>query len=377
MSKLQGFKDEFSSRNGIHFNNAGLSPVNQKSADRAAALIRTLQVEASFEDASLIAGLRETRETLGAFLGADPSCVAFTPNCATALSTAALGFPLVPSDTVLTVDQEYSSNFYPWKIACERTGARLKVHTSNPDRTLDLSRLLADITPDVRIVALSWVQFQTGSVVDLEVVGQHCHAMGAFLVVDGIQGLGQLPFNLNQLPVDFIAGGSHKWLCSITGQGFFAAKPDFMKHLRPNAVGGGTFNRFGTFADPDALMETSARRFEPGGFGFTQLFSLDAALKVLMAVGMNAIESEISRLSRQLRSGFLNLGLDLVTPFDQKSGITSLRLSSDQELLFLRDCQAAKVAVAKRGEFIRFSPHAFCSDHEVERVLELVKGVLK
>jgi selenocysteine lyase/cysteine desulfurase len=222
-------------------------------------------------------------------------------------------------------------------------------------------------------VAVSWVQFQTGSIIDLVRLGERCHEQGAFLVVDAIQGLGQLPFQFDSLPVDFVAGGSHKWLCSLNGQGFFAAKPDFMKELRPISVGGGTFNRFGTFADPGAEMESSARRFEPGGFGFVPVLALGASVSLIERVGVLAIEARIRELSGRLRKGILDLELDLVTPFEQAGGITSLRLALVQESVFLRKCEEARVALVKRGSFIRISPHAFCSENEVDRILDLLK----
>lgn len=372
---MQAYLEQFAERTGIHFNSAGITPIPRKTADRIADAVKRMQEGTALHDADLLAEARQARSSLARFLGTDPSRVAWTPNCATALSIAALGFPLRAGDRVVTLDQEYSSNYYPWKVACERAGATLITLPSGPEWRVDEERLLEAITPGVRIVAVSWVQFQTGSIIDLVRLGERCREQGAYLVVDAIQGLGQLPFSFDLLPIHFVAGGSHKWLCSSNGQGFFAAKPEFMSQLSPIAVGGGTFNRFGTFADPAAAMESSARRFEPGGYGFIPVLALEASLAVMEGVGVEAIEERIRGLSSRLRQGILALGLDLVTPLDQRGGITSLRLREEREAGFLRACQDARVAAVKRGEVIRLSPHAFCTTDEVDMVLELLKGV--
>jgi cysteine desulfurase/selenocysteine lyase len=370
---IQAYTEQFQQRRGIHFNSAGITPIPSVTATTIERAVSRMREGTSLHDADLLAEARAARLTLARFLGADPAQVAWTPNCATALSIAALGFPLRPGDRVLTLDQEYSSNFYPWKVACERSGATLVSLPHDADCSVDVAKLLEAIVPGIRIVAVSWVQFQTGAIIDLVRLGEHCRQQGAFLVVDAIQGLGQLPFHFDSLPVDFVAGGSHKWLCSINGQGFFAAKPEFMQWLRPIAVGGGTFNRFGTFADPDAGMESSARRFEPGGYGFVPVLALGASVSLIESVGVAAIESRIRECSERLRRGILDQGLELVTPFDQRGGITSLRLSPSHEGLFLQRCGEARVALAKRGGFVRISPHAFCSANEVDTVLELLR----
>ncbi len=379
---LEEFKKEFSAREGIHFNNAGLAPIPRCVSERLISLVSDGVIYGSLKDFELIKSLPIVRKNLAQFLGADPECVAFTANTASGLSQAALGFPLKKSDEVVVLDQEYASNFYPWKVACERSGAKLTIVSSGESGSVTFAsgdeltrKLFSAIQPGVKIVAVSWVQFQTGAVLDLKIIGEKAHSVGAYLVVDGIQGLGQLPFSLRDLPVDFIAGGSHKWMCGTLGQGFLAGKKEFLDLLSPTVIGCGTFNRFGTFADQSMLMETSARKFEPGGFAFLPLHGLDSAVSMLTRVGMEEISAEIFQLSCILRRGLVELeprGLKLISPIDQRSGITSFKLPIDAEVKLLQVCRDSNIAIAKRGDFIRVSIHAFCNDDEVERFLKLI-----
>jgi cysteine desulfurase/selenocysteine lyase len=372
---IQDFKNEFKDRQGIHFNNAGAAPISRSVAERISVVMTRMQQEGSRVDPEWVPKYREVRTRLANFMGADVSEVAFTQNTASGLSHAALGFPLKPGDSVVTLDQEYASNFYPWQVACERSGATLKVVRSENDQQVSLEKLKAAIVPGVKLVGVSWVQFQTGTILDLKALGDHCHSVGAYLVVDVIQGMGQLPFSFRDLPVDFIAGGSHKWLCSLHGQGYFAVKKELLQKLQPILIGCGTFNRHGTYADPDALMEATAKKFEPGGLSYMLLFALDSALQVQERAGQVAIASEVSRLSKMLREGLVASGVELVTPMNQAGGITSFKLPIESELKFLRRAQEQQIALAKRGEYVRTSLHAFCNENEVERVLELVKEV--
>jgi cysteine desulfurase/selenocysteine lyase len=373
MAMLSDFKKEFSDAEGIHFNNAGMAPISRTVAERLARTTTENQFYGSRASDEWLVSLKQTRKTLGEFLDADLTSLALTWNCATAISQAALGFPLTARDQIVTIDQEYSSNFYPWQVASERSGAKLTVVKSEADYTISLEKLMAAIVPGVKLVSVSWVQFQTGAILDLKTLGEHCHRVGAFLIVDGIQALGQLPFSFRNLPVDFIAGASHKWICGTTGQGFLAVKPELATLLQPVNIGGGTYNRIGTFSDPDAKMESSARRFETGGIGFFGAFAMESAMQLLLTTGVKTIADEIFRLSQILRRGLLAQGVELVTKLEQPGGITSFKLPLDRELQFLRTCKEQKISLVKRGDFIRVSTHAFNQDEEIEQVLELLK----
>jgi len=386
IEKLAAFKKEFSSREGIQFNNAGRAPIPRSVAERLSSSALLSQTKGSLLDVEWIGELPKVRQQLADFLGASADEVAFTPNCATALSQAALGFPLRPEDEVLVLDQEYASNFYPWKVACERSGAWFRVLASDgdfADGEALTKKVIESIHPGIKIVALSWVQFQTGAVLDLKAIGDKVHSVGGYFVVDGIQAIGQLPFSFRDLPVDFVTGGSHKWMCGPLSQGFLAVKKNFCDLLDPTNIGCGTFNRFGTFADAAAEMEVSARKFEPGGTGLIGLFAFSEAVGVHSRVGMDVVATEIFRLSTMLREGISKLagdisksGLKLITPLDQRSGITSFILASEAEAKFLKRCGEEQIAIAKRGDFIRVSLHAYCTDEEVARFLAVLASVI-
>jgi cysteine desulfurase/selenocysteine lyase len=379
MMSLSEFKKEFQNGPFIHFNNAGLCPISNRVSIRATEVLTELNTLGSFVDQKYLPMLGEVRACVATYLGAEPSQIAFFQNCGSALSQLAFAMNLNSSDTIVTLDQEYASNFYPWSVAAAQSGSTLKVVKSGPMLEVDLDALLSEIKPGVKCVAVSWVQFQTGTILDLKIIGEQCRAVGAKFVVDGIQGIGQLPVCFRDLPIDALVGGSHKWLGSLNGQAFMAIKDDWVETLRPLSVGAGTYNRFSNYADESAKLETTARRFEAGGLSFISLFALESALQLQMEVGVKTIATEISRLTHILRSElkpFESRGLMLATPFSQAGGITSFQLPIAAEAKFLGRCQSEQIAVIKRGSFIRTSLHAFNSETEINRVLDLLEFAL-
>jgi len=77
MMSLSEFKAEFRNREGIHFNNAGLAPISIRVANRVSEVLTDLSRHGSFADKLFIPGLKDTRERLARFLGADPTEIAY------------------------------------------------------------------------------------------------------------------------------------------------------------------------------------------------------------------------------------------------------------------------------------------------------------
>ena len=79
---------------------------------------------------------------------------------------------------------------------------------------------------------MSWVQFQTGAVLDLAALGQACRRHGAWLVVDAIQGLGVLPFDLHKLGVDAVCGGTQVAVRTALVRAFWRLRPVALPSFR-------------------------------------------------------------------------------------------------------------------------------------------------
>ena len=80
-----------------------------------------------FLDRELPALLAETRDRLGAFLGADPEGLAFVPNATTGVNAVLGSLRFEPGDELLTTDHEYNAVINAMRVVAERDGARVVV----------------------------------------------------------------------------------------------------------------------------------------------------------------------------------------------------------------------------------------------------------
>lgn len=373
-SKMAHFRSQFSSdRKYLPFNNAGTSLLSRPARDTIESWTARFFDEGVFAIPSAYQGMEDIRSTLASFLGA--KSVAFFPSTAAAISQVALSLPLSAGDEVITWDQEYPSNHYPWQVACARAGAKLVIAKSGPHLETPAETLLSLITPNTRAIAFSWVQYRSGAITDLKMVTDVARARGIFTCCDIIQGAGLLPFHFTDSGLDAACGGSHKWMCSVPSAAYLCLKPELVAKFEPLLIGA---NTFGTSEDPVSLTASpkiSVHRFEPGSQPLLDIHALGASVKLLAETGVERIAQEAEWLARSLAHGLRERGYTLNSPHGAhfRGAIVNFSPTGDARFKTVADVMSAlktaNVSGVARLPGIRLSCHAFNTPEDIERVL--------
>ncbi|MCU0726204.1 MAG: aminotransferase class V-fold PLP-dependent enzyme, partial [Planctomycetes bacterium] len=309
----------------VHLNNAGLSPINLRAREVVKHWVSRYAAEGMFCNDDYLEAVAVARGALARFLDAGPGEIAFFQSTAGAISQVAFEIGLAAGDEVLTWDREYASNLYPWKAACDRTGAKLVLVPSGLDGSTPVERLLEALTSRTRAVGISWVQFETGAITELGPLVSEARRRGIWTVVDVIQGVGQLSFSFRGAGVDAVCGGSHKWMTAPVGVGYLCLRKERAMELAPRSVGAYTY---GTCEDPADLAcapKRDALRFEAGSKQVLEIVALGASADLLMEAGMEAVSAEVRRLAQGLADSLRDLGYEVSAPNGerQRTGIVT------------------------------------------------------
>lgn len=378
MSSLSIYKENFfNDTKKNHLNNAGLAPISKPAKDKVEYWAKRFFEDGFYSDADYMQDVFESRVALSKLIGCESNEIAFFQNTGSALSQIAFGFDLKPNDQVLLLDQEYSSNLYPWVEACKRSGANLKMLNAEKDLSVDPNKIIEAISDKTKIISISWVQFQTGANLDIKKfvneIRSKKNGHEIFIVVDVMQGLGIHPMNFKEWGVDAVAGGSHKWLTSPVGVGFLALKKDRLNQIRPLAIGSSTYGTCDDPSDLECIPKNDVTRFESGSKQVLEITALGASCKMILETGVSNIEAEALRLANKLRSGLSNRGFKINDPsntFFQSPIVnfsiadSSVMVSAKQKLI------QNQINFAMRGPGIRLSPHAFNSEFQIDSVLK-------
>jgi cysteine desulfurase/selenocysteine lyase len=371
---LAQFKEQFNKNSEyIHFNNSGQAPIPENYRQKAFEWMNRFYSEGAICASEGWHQTEITRKMISGFINAEPEEVSFFQTTASALSQAAFGISLNEGDEILTWDQEYPSNFYPWRIAAEKSGAKLiQIKSKNHDTPYQI--ILDQVTSKTKVIAVSWVQFISGAVTDLSALARALKGRNIWIVADVIQGLGIRPFDFKESGLDIICCGSHKWLCSGYGAAFMVTKKERLNEIFPIEFGGMTFGDPDTPKSYTNLMKTNSQKFEPGSKSMIEIIAMQESLQLISAVGLTTLYAEADRLSDLLRDALMKRNFIVRQP--QSGPIVSFETGNtikDQEIYNWLLSQ--KISVAYRGKGIRVSIHGFNHDHEVYRMIETLDQV--
>ncbi|AKJ04786.1 cysteine desulfurase/selenocysteine lyase [Archangium gephyra] len=219
---------------------------------------------------------------------AEPREIIFTRGCTEALNLISRAFErsrLGPGDEVLITLAEHASNFIPWQMACEDSGATLKAVPVTPSGELDLERFEQLLGPRTRIVAVSHVSNVTGTIYPVKRITEMAHARGIPVLVDGAQAVPHLPVDVRDIGCDFYAGSGHK-MGGPSSVGFLYGIASKLEEL-PVADGGSTMAE--TVSLEKIQPKPLPHKYEAGEPCFGEAVAWGPAIDYWMDLGMERI----------------------------------------------------------------------------------------
>jgi selenocysteine lyase/cysteine desulfurase len=291
--------------------------------------------------------LEEVRLEFAALLGVSAAQVGIGHTTAALVNVVAAN--IKSGSRVLVPEFEHNSNTIPF-VAQQYRGISVD--------TAPLREIVARISHDYAVVALSLVQSLDGSIVDLAAASQACRRTGALLCVDVTQAAGWLPFEAAL--ADVIVCSSYKWLMGPNGPAFIVLRKDLVdsfRQLQPNWF---------ACADPHAApygidfpAARSARKFDvvPGLISASALLP---SLKLINRLGVRAIHSHDTQLAATLCR---QLNVE-----HNGSSIVILNAPGAAEKLKARGIRATV-----RGERIRAAIHIYNTSEDVDALVDAIR----
>jgi selenocysteine lyase/cysteine desulfurase len=231
----------------------------------------------------------------------------------------------------------------------------------------------------VRVLAISFVQFSNGFRADLKKLGAAARANGTYLVVDGIQGIGNSVLDVKEMPVDIVSCGAQKWLLSPWGSGFLYVRKELITEIEPAVTGWMAFegtDDFSRLIEYNPTFRDDARRFEMITLPYQDIVGMVSSLGLLEEIGVE----DISEVTRSLHEPLLKWaderGVRVVSPRDEKHRSAILCLAPPKAAEAYHAVKKAHVVCSLREGAIRLSPHFYNTMEEMERVQEILEGVL-
>jgi selenocysteine lyase/cysteine desulfurase len=288
-------------------------------------------------------------------VGTDPANIAYIP--AASVGAGVVATSLRAGDEVIVPADEFTSTLYPLLVAAGR-GAVI--------REVRFEDLAGSIRPGTRLVAFSLVQMQTGKTADLADICARAADVGAQVFVDGTQGVPFVPI-ADLLPsIDYMVCAGYKHLLSPRGTGYFYVRPDRWEALEAhNANWRAADQPFARYFGGPLALAASAARFDVSRAWLPWLGASES-MRLLATWTDSDLFPAVRRLADRLADG-----VGMARP---GSSLVCVPASDTERA---RDAlKEAGIKASVRGDSVRFAPHVYNTEAEIDRAVEVMQRYL-
>lgn len=329
----------------------------------------------------------KARAAAGDYLGIDGSHIALTDSTTSSVGLVYGGLLLTPEDEILTTSEDYYVTYEATRLASLKTSAPRReiplyedLSTVTPATLTD--RIIGEIAPQTRVLALTWVHSGTGLKLPVAQIADRLAEINetrdesrkVLLCVDGVHGFGIEDITFPELGADFLMAGCHKWLFGPRGTGIIAASRrglDSIGAIIPSFVSERSFGAW--IEDRDPVGSIDADTITPGGFkAFEHLWSLPEAFAFMSSIGKAKVAERTHALVDQLKQGLAGLpNVKLFTPLDPElsAGIVAFDVSGWRPWGVVRNLRAKGIVASVApyaSQHVRLTPSILNTPEEVD-----------
>ena len=365
---------------GIHLLSHSLGPVPRAARESLVAYYEAWEGHNS-EDAWATSWWelsQQVGDRIARILGGAPGSVQIQPNASIALASVAscFDFAATKRNKVVTSALDFPSMEYIWE-AQRALGAQVDIVASPDGITVPLENILAAIDDTTSLVAMSHTSFRSSYRVDAKAIVECAHSVGALVLLDVYQSAGSIELEASTWGVDFLIGGTIKWLCGGPACGYLYVRPNLQRDLRPRLTGWFAHDAPFDFAHSPMRYAKSVRRFAQGTPSIPALYSALPGLQILEEVGVETIARESRRRTEWMIEFALERGWKINSPRDVYERGGSVMIDVDDGPAMVDRLAERKVFVDCRpGVGLRISPHFFNTDEEVEEAMTILSELI-
>ena len=275
------------------------------------------------------------------------------------------------NSTILAVSSDFPAITRPWLRLAALKDHRVRFVGDQPTCNLT-DTLIEAIDENTSVVAVSSVQYSTGTVVDISRLRQSTAQVGACLIVDATQAAGAMRVDAAAWDADAVVASGYKWLGGHGGVALAVMSPLLLEQIPPLPGWMGASDPFG-FDATSVSLANDARRYTQSTMSYVSMAGLMIAVEQLLSLGEARIEAHARRLAAMLISDASKYGWQ---PFRSVSDpaasphIISLGHPCERVQTIVERLRSHNIVCGTRGGRIRISLAPYNDASDVNTLIE-------
>jgi selenocysteine lyase/cysteine desulfurase len=244
------------------------------------------------------------------------------------------------------------------------------------DNVFPLSEIKKMLTPDIKILITSYVQYKTGFRQDLESLGNFCKENNLIFVVNATQALGIFPVDVKKYNIDFLMFTGLKWATAGYGIGGLYINKKWLEAKHFPFAGWRSVNEPEKMDNFDLDLKNEASVIESGCPHFPNIFALGGALQLFNRIGPENITERVLYLNHFVKEKLSSLGIEVICQEEDKhrSGILIAKIKNPK--FVVGELSKKNIIVSARGEGVRISTSIFNNEEDIEKLVYALKEIL-
>jgi len=231
---------------------------------------------------------------------------------------------LQPGDEILLSEMEHHSNIVPWQMACQKSGAVLRVIRVTDSGEIDIDSFDSLLNEKTKVVAISHVSNALGTINPVEKIIKKAKLVGALVLLDGAQAVAHLTVDVQKLGCDFYVFSGHK-LYGPTGIGILYGRSEWLEKLPPYRGGGEMIE---TVSFEKTTYNTLPFKYEAGTPNIAGAIALGAAIDWVKDQGLDFLAAHEHELLQYATNQLNKIeGLEIVGTAASKVSVISFNIT--------------------------------------------------
>ena len=372
--------DDFPILNKIYFNNASVSLMPTQSIEAMKEFLTTynsIGPDSKESEIFINDKLQNVRKIIAKIISCQPDEIVLTQSTTDGINFVANGLSFDDNSNMVIrgMTHEHHSNFYPWIKLQEKISIQNLPIDDNGFFKLDYLESL--VNDNTKLVALSHVLYNTGTIMPVEEIGKILEDKVPFFI-DSAQSIGCIgDIDISKIKCDFMSFNGSKWLCGPMGTGLFYCKKSSSELLEPKTIGGES----ATIGDDSKLAyKELPDKFQTGFRNYVGIVGLESSANYLLKFGMNNIREKNQYLSNIFREELAKIpNIILYGPDDSnlRTSIVSFNIKGFDPQQIVDKLEKQNVILAVREiidqKIVRASLHFFNTEFQVLDVIDKIK----
>jgi selenocysteine lyase/cysteine desulfurase len=359
----------------IYFNHASIGPLAQPIVKKLHDYLFERSVSPVKNFDTFVKASFGAKELLAKLINANSRRIAWTDNVSNGLNLLAQGLDWKPGDRIILNDIEFPSNVYPF-LNLKNKGVEIDFVKSKNGKVIfeDIEKA---VTVRTKLISISAVQFLSGFRADLKSIGELCGKKNIIFSVDAIQAVTAVDIDVKEMQIDFLVGGSQKWLMALQGLSYIYITEEIQNKIEQKYLGWLSVKNPFDMLNYEQELNENADRFQNGTPHAIGIVALHESLKIFNSFGFENLEKSVIENAVYLIETLKEIGVNPILDNDNQkvlSGIVSFKIKNCEEIF--KELNEQNILGEFREGYIRFSPHYYNTKQEIDIAVRTLKILL-